>query len=94
MMMMMMMMMISGHLTHDLISLFGLCATLLTVSEELSMITWNYTYCNLQIACSKFSFKSKYTCTCMSVPLPGGDALLFESYKQPPLVGNHLIFTF
>ena len=30
----------------------------------------------------------------MSEPLPGGDALLLESYKQPPLVGDHLIFTF
>lgn len=30
----------------------------------------------------------------MSEPLPGGDALLLESYKQPPLVGDLLIFTF
>ena len=30
----------------------------------------------------------------MSEPLPGGDALLLESYKQPPLVGDHLMFTF
>ena len=30
----------------------------------------------------------------MSVPFRGGDALLLESYKQPPLVGDHLIFTF
>ena len=30
----------------------------------------------------------------MSEPLPGGDALLLESYKQPPLAGDHLIFTF
>ena len=58
-----MMMMMSDHLAHDLISLFGLCATLLTVSEELSIITWNYTHCNLQIACNKFSSKSKYTRT-------------------------------
>ena len=30
----------------------------------------------------------------MSEPLPRGDALLLESYKQPRLVEDHLIFTF
>ena len=30
----------------------------------------------------------------MSEPILGGDALLLESYKQPPLVGDQLIFTF
>ena len=88
------MMMISNHLTLDLISLFGLPK----VSEDLSMTTWNLSTHNTIVTNKLHAINSLPKVNTqyvhMSEPLPGGDALLLESYKQPPLVGDLLIFTF
>ena len=61
------------------------------------MTTWNLSTHNTIVTNKLHAINSLpkvNTHVHMSEPLPGGDALLLESYKQPPLVGDLLIFTF
>ena len=44
---------------HGLFSMFNPCTTLFTLYKEHPVTTWTYTYCILEIACNKFSYKEK-----------------------------------
>ena len=50
---------VSDQLEYGLISMLAECPTLLRLCRGLLVTTWNYTYCNLQIACCEFSSKMK-----------------------------------
>lgn len=53
---------------HGLFSMFNPCTTLFRVYKEHSVTTWTYTYCILEIACNKFSYK-EWMCSWKKIPV-------------------------
>ena len=51
-----------------LFSMFNPCTTLFRVYKEHSVTTWTYTYCILEIACNKFSYK-EWMCSWKKTPV-------------------------
>lgn len=53
---------------HGLLSMFNPCTTLFRVYKEHSVTTCTYTYCILEIACNKFSYK-EWMCSWKKTPV-------------------------